>query len=327
MKKYILPLVFIVIFSCTKDLDDILVQEATDEIPENVQIIKKDDGLYSYLGLVATDTDEEITDVGCIEFKYPFILFQFDDKDEYVHQVSVLDNENFASILSNLQDEYSIGLSYPISGNLINGTPVSVNSNQELQQSIDSCIEQELEIILGDCNAIVEECIWKVTKSDSEETPYLGSFFTLRDDGSVIFSVMQNDAENEKGDTGDDTIGTDENENVEERNDEEQDDEDEFKEETGTWIFYFIGADLHMNINFGPIEKNENGFVSEQDTIKSDWNFDWKIKYIDADKIEIEKNYIQIDTTENGEEETRITEQITLEKECEEDNNTDDLDD
>lgn len=306
MRKYILPLVLLLLFSCNKDLDDVLTREAADDIPKNIHIIKKDDALYTYLGLLSTDTDTEITDIGCIEFIYPFVLFQFDNEDKYVQQVSVLSNENFASILSNLKDGYSIGLSYPISGNLKDGTPVSVNSNEELEQSIDRCIEQELEIILGECNAIVEDCIWSLTESDPEDSSYLDSFFTLRGDGSVVFSVIQKDTEND-----DESI---------EDGDETEEDEMVFKEEVGTWIFYFIGPDLHMNINFGPIEE-ENGMVSELDSLKSDWNFDWKINYIDTEKIAIEKSYLQSATVENGGEETLITEQITLEKECEEETN------
>lgn len=319
MKKYILPLVLLVFFSCNKDLDDVLIQETIDDIAANIEIIKKDDALYSYLGLVATDTDEEITDVGCIEFIYPFLLFQFDEQDEYVQQVSVLGNENFAFILSNLQDGHSIGLSYPISGNLIDGTLLSINNNEELQQSLDSCIEEELEIILGNCNAIIEECVWKVSESDPADSPYLSSFFALRSDGSVVFSVIQKDGGND-----------DEDLKEEDEANGNEEDEGEFREKVGTWIFYFIGPDLHININFGPEEEEkeeESGLVSELDTLKSDWNFDWRITYIDTDKIEIEKSYIQTATTENGSEETLVTEQITLEKECEKDTNPDESED
>lgn len=297
MKKILLPLLLISLFSCEKDLDDEAIQAlltGTNSEYSNIETIAKEDKLYGYLGLVSKDSETNLMDVGCIEFIYPFVLFQFDDKDNYIRQVSVQGNENFAETLANLAEDYSIGLSYPISGNLIDGTPVTVNSNKELQKSLESCIEEELEIIIGNCNDIVisETCIWKVTFSDFEESPYIDSFFTLREDGSVVLSVLKN--------------------NEQQENEEEQ----EYNLEVGTWIFYFIGSDLHMNINFGPIDENEEE-ISENNLIKSDWNFDWKINHIDSDKIEIEKTAIKILETETGEIEQTFMENITLEKECE----------
>ncbi len=309
MKKVILVLVYFSLFSCNKDFDDYFDQEFAyfpKEI-DSVDRISKEDSLYGYLGLVSKNNETELTDVGCIEFIYPFVLFRFDDSQNYKDQVSVSGNENFTSILDELENGHSIGLSYPISGHLIDGTAVMVNSNEELQQSLETCIEEELEIIIGNCNTIVEDCIWKVTGSDPEGSPYINSFFTLREDGSVVFSVLQQDEE------------------VEEENQNEE--ISIYENEIGTWIFNFIGADLHMNINFGPLEQDENGLIIEQDTIKSDWNFDWKINYIDLDKIAIEKSYIQTISSDNGDTEEIVTEHITLEKECEEDDSVENIGD
>lgn len=307
MKKLIIPIVLLFcLISCNKDFGNYFDQEI-DAFPprniENVTTIAQEDDLYSYLNLVAQVKQDTITEVGCIEFIYPFVLFRFDENDTYVNQVSVLGNQNFTSILNELQDGYSIGLSYPISGNLIDGTPVTVNSNDELLQSLETCIEEELEIIIGGCNAIVQDCIWKITESNPEDSPYIESFFTLREDGSVVFSVLQPEeaVETEEG----------EEENPEEQN-------PEYERETGTWIFYFIGADLHMNINFGPVEEDENGMAVAQDSVKLEWNFDWKINYIDLEKIELEKSYTEIISTEDGEQEEVLTALFTLEKECEE---------
>ncbi len=222
--------------------------------PQEIDAIAQEDTLYSYLGLIAQQPDNELTDLGCVEFIYPFILFQYDEELEYVQQFSVTGNENFVALLTNLEEGHSIGLSYPIAGNLADGSSITVGSNQELQASLESCIQEGLEIIIGNCNAIVEDCVWKVTESAIEEDVYIDSFFTMRDDGSVIFTV----------------------------NEEEQ--------PKGTWIFYFIGFDLHMNINFGPTETSEDETDTEFVFKKEDWNFDWKITYIDDSRIEIENS-------------------------------------
>lgn len=305
MKKILLPLLLISLFSCQKDLDEEAIQallNGTNPIVSSQETITKEDTLYNYLSLVSQDSETEFMDLGCIEFIYPFVLFQFDQEDNYINQVSVQGNENFADILNNLGEGYSIGLSYPISGSLIDGTPVTVENNDQLQKSLETCIEEELEIIIGNCNAIAtaEECIWKISQSDPEESIYIDSFFTLREDGNVVFSVLQvkEDSENE------------------ELTEEEEEQKPEYENEVGTWIFYFIGSELHMNINFGPIEEDEQGEIIAEDFIKSDWNFDWKINYIDLEKIEIEKTYTEVIVSETSSEEEIRIEKITLEKEC-----------
>lgn len=222
--------------------------------PQEVDAIAQEDALYNYLGLVSQESDNELTDLGCVEFIYPFILFQYDEELEYVQQFSVTGNENFVALLTNLEEGHSIGLSYPIAGTLADGSSITVSSNEELQASLENCIQEELEIILGNCNAIVEDCVWQVTESSIEENPYIDSFFTMRDDGSILFTV----------------------------NEEEQ--------PKGTWIFYFIGFDLHMNINFGPTEPSEDETDTELVFKTADWNFDWKIVSIDEDRIEIENS-------------------------------------
>jgi|GEM_PF-3613841 len=306
MKKYLLFLITAILISCNDDLEGNLEWGTFNGIPENIELIEKKDPLFNYLGLTSKDTSSENTDIACIEFIYPFVLFEFDEDDEYVKQVSVRGNENFAELLDNLEEGYSIGLSYPISGNLEDGTPVTVEDNAQLQQSLETCIEEELEIIIGNCNAIAtaEKCIWKITQSNPEESQYIDSFFTLREDGSVVFSVLQ----------------VSENEEID-----ESEEELEYETEVGTWIFYFIGTDLHMNINFGPIEKDDNGEILESETVKSDWNFDWKINYIDLERIEIEKTFTQIVESDNGEDEEVFTENITLKKECKDGDDNEDI--
>lgn len=305
MKKIVLLLVPIFILSCQSDFDDPSIQElltsGTNPNFNSEETISNDDTLYDYLNLVSRTTDTELTDVGCIEFIYPFVLFQFDDEERFISQISVKGNEDFTSILNDLQDGFSISLSYPISGNLLDETHVTVNNNDELQESLETCIEEELEIIIGECNTIFtdESCLWRIIESDNDESPYIESFFEINDDGSVNFSVLDEEA-------ADDT-------------DSETTEEAIYNTCIGTWVFYYIGPDLHLNINFGPILENEeqqdNQEIDEKEQIKLDWNFDWKINYIDSDKIVIEKEFVD-PTSEN---EDIITEIITLEKECEND--------
>lgn len=252
-------------------------------VNSTTETISKQDALYGYLGLVAQDSSAEpIAEVGCIALIYPFVLFRYDNEQRYMDQVSVQGNADFAALLDTLEADHSIGLSYPISGILDDGTTIVVENNEQLQKSLETCIEEELELIIGTCNAIVEDCIWKVAQSVPEESPYIDSFFTLDEDGSMIFSILQPSEEEQE---------LPENEIP------------AYETKVGTWIFYFIGADLHLNMHFGPLEISDTGEIISGQEVKQDWNFDWKINHITENRIEIEN--------EQGTE-------YTLEKECEE---------
>ncbi len=228
-------------------------------------LIQQESALYSYLQIVTDSPDSEVLEVGCVEFIYPFILYVYDTEAIFARQESILDNQDFTTLLANLEEDYSIGLSYPITGFLQDGSSLEITSNEELEASLQACIEAEIEHIIGVCNGIAtaEECVWDITESSLMDNPYvsLPANFSLEDDGSVSFQV----------------------EEVIYR---------------GTWIFYFIGNDLHMNMFF-EYEENTNPETNpDLLPIKEDWNFDWKINYIDTEKIEIENHLEQAYTLE-----------------------------
>ncbi|MEX0273112.1 MAG: hypothetical protein AB3N16_01910 [Flavobacteriaceae bacterium] len=306
MKKIVPFLCLISFISCQNNFDDRTLEKLLSGTHKSHDPISKEDTLYNYLKLISEDPETGPTDIGCIEFLYPFVLFQFDDGDNYIDLVSIQGNEDFAHFLNNLSDGHSISLSYPISGSLADGTLVEVNNNEELQKSLESCIEEKLEIFLGECNDIIEDCIWKITQSSQEESPYIGSFFAMKNDGSVIFSVLENHEDDANTEDGND-----------ESTDDEGSEQPNYIKETGTWVFYYIGPDLHLNIHLGPNESEEEGASEETNVVRSDWNFDWKIIYIDPVKIEIQKTFTQKVASDQGEVEGVITENIILEKECE----------
>jgi len=225
------------------------------------ELIRQETDLYNYLQLVANNPETPLLDIGCVEFIYPFLLFIYDEELSVVRKESVLDNENFTSLLSNLEKDYAISLSYPISGKLEDGTSVIITSNEELLNSLNTCIKEKLEIILGDCNAIVQECVWSVTESSTIEDQYLESVFKLEDDGSVTFETQETTY-------------------------------------NGTWVFYFIGNILHLNIHFEYNQDNEPNAENNLPNVKDDWNYDWEITYIDEEKINLENTEEQAYTIE-----------------------------
>ncbi len=222
--------------------------------PGSQELIIKDSALYNHLQLVAEEPETEFLSVGCVEFLYPFTLYNYDENAELIRKLAIGNNEDFTTALVNLEEGHAISLSYPITGLLADGTPVNINSNDELLSSLASCIDEEIERIIGECNGIAsaEDCSWNITESLPEDSPYLNANMKVDGNNEVVFTV------------GDTTY-------------------------EGTWIFYFIGNDLHLNIFFEYDDTNtptpENGLLP----IKEDWNMDWVIHSIDDEKIEIVK--------------------------------------
>ena len=214
------------------------------------ELIQQESALYGYLQSVSEDPEAELLDIGCVEFIYPFTLFVYDTDSIFSRQEAVFDNKNFITLLDTLEEDFAISLSYPITGTLEDGESVTISSNEELEASLETCVNEQFEEIIGRCNAIVsdQECVWEVTDITFMESPSISSSFKLEDDGSVSFIVTETEYE-------------------------------------GTWIFYFIGNELHLNINFEYTEENTPNMDNDLLPVKEDWNFDWLITHIDSEQI------------------------------------------
>lgn len=224
--------------------------EGYDAEVQTPELIQQETPLYNYLQLVSSDNGAEILEVACIEFIYPFIVLVYDQEEEYVKSESISNNANFANFLRTLEGEHSISLSYPITGTLKDGSPLSITNNEELEASLSNCIDEELEILYG----IALQCDWKVTDSSEENSPYIDSVFSMKEaNGSVKYTI----------------------------------DETNY---FGTWIFYYAGTELHLNIFFEYDEQNRPTNENNLPLVKEDWNQDWRILDYSEERIEIEKD-------------------------------------
>ncbi len=171
------------------------------------EVIKVDSELYTLVERVASDEGVE-DDIACIEFIYAFTIFIFDEELTLIGSEVIGDDAEFSSFLGSLEEGYSIGLNYPITSTLDDGTVISINNNEELQQSIDQCVREE---ILGYCNGLLVECVWEVDYPQTLDPPYPNAYFEMEGDGTVTFHHDN-------------------------------------QEYLGTWIALFIEDELHINI-------------------------------------------------------------------------------
>lgn len=211
MKKQLLKITFLsfvgmLIFSCS-DLDD--NEEIGRVSIEN--IIQKESELFSLIERVAETEDED--EITCIKFLYAFTMLEFDADLMVVNQYTVSSDENFSFILENISDGNSIGINFPIQSILDNGEEFLIQNKDELKQAIDDCIEADQEEQIGNCELLLQECVWIISHDDETEDAYENAVFDVADDGTFEF---YNNGELQEG----------------------------------TWIVYFIEDELHTNITF-----------------------------------------------------------------------------
>ena len=203
-------------------------------------LIAEDSDLFSLLDRVTTD-DPSATDVTCIDFIYAFTVVIYDEDIDLQSSVIVNNDEEFSDVLGMVDDGQYINVSFPISSTLDDGTSLVLNDKDELRAAIDACIEEEQEIIIGTSTATALECVWTVQIPDDVVfSTYTDAVFKLKNAGVVEFFY--------RGDLYE-----------------------------GTWIFYFIEDELHININ-----------LDTDEMVGEDWNFDWKVNAINNVLIDIE---------------------------------------
>ncbi|WP_046742935.1 hypothetical protein [Kordia zhangzhouensis] len=211
MKPFFYNIIFVLFlsvcfFSCS-DLDD--NEEVGTVALENV--IQKDSELFELITRVAeTDTDEDIT---CIQFIYSFTMLEFDASLMVVGEYIVHSDEQFSSILGNIASGNSIGINFPIQSILNNGEEFLIQNKEELKQSIDDCIAADQEEQIGNCELLLQECVWVVSHEDQTVNTYENAVFDVASDGTIQF---YNNGELHEG----------------------------------TWIVYFIEDELHTNVTF-----------------------------------------------------------------------------
>jgi hypothetical protein len=148
-------------------------------------LIEVDSDLYVQLRAIS-NTSEGVGTISCIEFIYPVTIFTYDANGGIVGSTLILDNSQFSNFLDQLPVTHSISISYPITATLSDGTELLIETNDELKESIDNCVDEE-EQIIGECEGLIKQCIWKVGYSQTSTNNYLGASF-LEENGATFFA-------------------------------------------------------------------------------------------------------------------------------------------
>lgn len=203
--KLLVPILFISFFACDDELVELVVANEED-------VIQVDSEMFNLISRVA-GADSEAPEITCISFVYSFTIFTYDEDLMFINSQEISGDAEFSEFLTDLDSNHFISLSLPITATLDNGDTFSISSYEELQESVEACVENDF---LQYCNATLPTeaslCIWDVSSPTPSGSAYDDSFFTMNNDGSMTF--------NHEGD-----------------------------EYTGTWITLIIENEVHLNIN------------------------------------------------------------------------------
>jgi len=170
-------------------------------------VINIDSDLFRTLVAITEEEPDNVT--ACIDFVYNFTVIEYNSNLEIVNFSIMHSDQEFILFLIGVGEGNSISLSYPITSILSNGEELVINNNDELQENLKICLEEET---IGYCNAILEDCVWKVAFLEGEDNNYEDAYFEISPMGNIWFH---------------------------------------YNEELylGTWISLFIEDELHLNIN------------------------------------------------------------------------------
>ena len=158
--------------------------------------------LYSYT-INCNDENESDDDIECIDFQYPITASVFNSNNELIETIDINSDNELYNFIENIDDNDIITINFPITVTLSDGTPVIINSLNELaiviedaeddcdedddydynDDDCDNCTPNQLEELLINCPD------WEVDKLENDNTDYDdlydGYLFNFFSDGTV----------------------------------------------------------------------------------------------------------------------------------------------
>lgn len=195
--------------SCNnEDLDDLFKADVAD-------LIAEDSELFGLLERATTPGDAtDLKPITCIRFIYSFTVVIYDENTELETSQIVSNDAEFSALLGSVPEGKYVGVSFPITSQLEDGSTFEVANKEELKIAIDACVQEEQDEAIGECEGLLQTCVWEVQLPDGNTAfdTYENAVFAVDADGTVDFF--------HRGAQYD-----------------------------GTWIVYFIEDELHININ------------------------------------------------------------------------------
>lgn len=159
---------------------------------EDVEIIEKESELSSYINRIASSDNPNEETISCIKFNYPLVIYLFDANQDYVSSNYINSGTEFSDFLNSIPINLQMGINYPLMTTDSNGNIIEIQNNQDLKESIEICVNEELIIACKDYLTGTNEgeaydiCYWEI-KSFTNHSEFEGDLFSLSESGRLSF--------------------------------------------------------------------------------------------------------------------------------------------
>ncbi|NER13003.1 hypothetical protein GWK08_06100 [Leptobacterium flavescens] len=227
----ILFLFMLCFFSCNEELIDIADPPPQELIEVNSPLFTE---LSEMVNTVRTDQEREFP---CLNFIYSFAIYIYDSEQDFQRLEIIRNRENFSTVLQSLGENEHLGINYPISGTLKDGTSFSIENNTDLQLALNNCTSENIKELLGNSPSS-SPCIWIVQASEDGDNTYEGAIFELDLDRGLAH-FYHNGIQYE-----------------------------------ATWTIFFVSGESENPLE---TKFRVNLHINDDGQIAEDWNFDWII--------------------------------------------------
>ena len=165
-----------------EDVDDLFTATNT------ADLIAEDSELFELLERATSDDDaSELKPITCIRFIYSFTVVIYLENYELERSQIVNNDAEFSALLGEVGEGQFVGVSFPITSQLEDGSTFEVNNKDELKAAIDACVIQEQEGIIGECEGLLQSCVWEVQlpAGATDYDTYENAVFDVAEDGTV----------------------------------------------------------------------------------------------------------------------------------------------
>jgi hypothetical protein len=142
---------------------------------------------------MASGNDDNFHEIDCIDFQFPFTINIYDVENQVANTVSLATNSQLYNFIDDLEDAEIVGIVYPITLKKTNGQIYTINSNTELEDTIDAAVDENISgSNIPELHEVLTNGSWHISYCyyDNDETSYFDGYdFTFNgfgNEGNVL---------------------------------------------------------------------------------------------------------------------------------------------
>lgn len=155
----------------------------------STQVLSSSNDLNNVLD--ACGEDDGFDEIDCIVINYPIQINVYDTSNQIANSITITSNNQLFNYIANLIPQTISTLVYPISITNSSGQTIVINSNSELENFIDSSIDDcdDSSIPSPTFSTVLTSGSWRVSyfseDGDDQTSDYLGSNFTFNSNWTI----------------------------------------------------------------------------------------------------------------------------------------------